>query len=354
MGDHASLAKRLHVLTLTRGMFGMGGGMQFFNADQILGSARSALKPALMLSMGGTVLGAVLIYGLFGIGSAIDGTGSLLLHFIGSLACLFWVLFGLTALAHQLHMQIIGEPLPDTVESMSFAWSRMQPLLILPAWAGGGLLALLIGEMLLLVLAKIPGLGLIWLALIGVPLLLLNTVIVILLLLAVFNIAARVAISDADAGSLRDALWHLLRHRLPELLIYNLGGVVASMLVAAVLLSPLWFGAQLSLSLMDVVSSEQVQRVLDGGGFWGGLAHLVGLLIFGGLLSVVAGVPGVVITHMTLLLHLELDKAAQGEGVSSADEGAVVSGAVEDDAASDDTAGDSGVDAQESSKGKQA
>lgn len=322
--------------------------MQFFNVDQILGSARSALKPALMLSMGVTVLGSVLIFGLFGIGSGSTGTASLLLHFVGALACLFWVLFGLTALAHQLHMQIIGEPLPDSVESMSFAWSRMQPLLILPAWAGGGLLALLLGEMLLLVLAKIPGLGLIWLALIGVPILLLNTVIVILIVLAVFNIAARVAISDADAGGLRDALWNLLRHRLPELLIYNLGGVVASLLVASVLLSPLWFGAQLSLSLMDVVSGEQVQRVLDGIGFWGGLAHLLGLLIFGVLLSVVAGVPGIVITRITLLLHLELDKDESGEVGEGESEPAE-----QVDAAADNAAGDSGVELQEPPKGTQ-
>jgi len=320
--------------------------MQFFNADQILGSARSALKPTLMLSMGVTVLGTVLLYGLFGLGDSIVGTGSLLMHFIGGLACLFWALFGLAALAHQLHMQIIGEPLPGASRAMSFAWSRMQPLLILPAYAAGGLLALLLGEMLLLVLAKIPGLGLIWLALIGVPLLLLNTLIAIGLLLAVFNIAARVAISDADVGGLRDALWHLMRNRLPELLIYNLGGVVASLLVAAVLLSPLWFGAQLSLSLMDVVSGEQVDRVLLGTGFWGGLAHLVGLLVFGGLLSVVAGVPGIVITQMTLLLHLEMDQqrdgAEGGEGFEAAADDAML-----DDAADDAEAGDSGVHTNE-------
>jgi len=315
--------------------------MQFFNADQILGSARSALKPTLMLSMGVTVLGTVLLYSLFGLGDSIEGTGSLLMHFIGAMACLFWTLFGLAALAHQLHMRIIGEPLPGASRAMSFAWSRMRPLLMLPAYAAGGLLALLLGEMLLLVLAKIPGIGLIWLALIGVPILLLNTLIAIGLLLAVFNIAARVAISDADADGLRDALWHLMRNRLPELLIYNLGGVVASLLVAAVLLSPLWFGAQLSLSLMDVVSGEQLDRVLLGTGFWGGLAHLIGLLVFGGLLSVVAGVPGIVITHMTLLLHLEMDQELDS---SVLDAGGDVNaeGSVDDAAA-----GDSGVNADE-------
>jgi len=338
--------------------------MQLINADQILGSARSALKPPLMLSMGFTVLGAVLLYGLFDVGDDVAGTASLLLHFIGGLACLFWVLFGLTALSHQLHMQIQDEPVPDTMQAIAFAWSRIQPLLVLPVWAAGALLALLVGEMLLLVLAKIPGLGLLWLALVGVPLLLLNTLIAVVLLLAVFNIAARVAISAADSGggvdALRDSLWRLLRHRLPELLIYNLGGVVASLLLAAVVLSPLWFGMQLSLSLMDVVSGDQLQRVLDGAGFWGGLAHLLGLLIFGGLLAVVAGVPGIVITHITLLLHLEIDRdEAATDSAESAErdrkDGAPGDDSQEDnsqaDAISDEDTGDSGVETGDSAKG---
>lgn len=338
--------------------------MQLINADQILGSARSALKPALMLTMGFTVLGAVLLYGLFGVGDEAAGTASLLLHFIGGLACLFWVLFGLTALSHQLHMQMLEEPLPDTAQAITFAWSRIQPLLVLPVWGAGALLALLLGEMLLLVLAKIPGLGLLWLALVGVPLLLLNTVIAVVLLLAVFNIAARVAISDADSGAgvdaLRDSLWRLLRHRLPELLIYNLGGVVASLLLAAVMLSPLWFGMQLSLSLMDVVSGEPLQRVLDGSGFWGGLAHLLGLLIFGGLLAAVAGVPGIVITHITLLLHLEIDrdeaatepvKSTQSDQNDDVREDDSQGGDGRTDDSFDEASGDSGVEAGDSAKG---
>jgi len=281
--------------------------MKYFNPEQILASARNSLKPALMLTMGGTILGGVLIYGLFGIGNGSDGTGSLLLHFIGGLLCLFWALFGITALAHQLHMQIIDQEIPDTVEAVAFVWSRIQPLLLLPAYAAGGLLALLLGEMLLLVLAKIPGLGLLWLVLVGAPLLLLNTVLVIVLLLALFNIAARVAISDADADGLRDSLWLLLRDRLPELLIYNLGGVLASLLVAAVLLSPLWLGAGVTWSLMDVVAGNQLLSIENASGFWGWLAYMLSLLVFGALLSVVAGVPGIVITHMTLLLHLEFE-----------------------------------------------
>ncbi len=283
--------------------------MQYFNLEQILTSARSALKPALLLTMGGTLAIAVFINGLFGMGGEISGTGSLLLHFIGATLALLWVLFGLTALAHQLHMDMQDESddgIPDTRQAFAFAWARIRSLLLLPAWAAGGLLILLLGEMFLLLLGKIPGLGLIWLSLIGAPLLLFNTVIAVLLLLAVFNIAARVAISDEDAAGLRDSLWGLLRHRLPELMIYNLGGVVATALIAAVVLSPIWLGAQMSWALVQVVAGEEVQQVAAAAGFWGGLAHLLGLIVFGVLLAAVASVPGVVITQMTLLVQLQM------------------------------------------------
>jgi len=296
--------------------------MQYFNLQQILTSARSALKPALLLTMGGTLAIAVFINGLFTMGGDISGTGSLLLHFVGATLALLWLLFGLTALAHQLHMDMQDETtddgIPDTRQAFAFAWARIRALLLLPAWAAGGLLVLLLGEMFLLLLGKIPGLGLVWLSLIGAPLLLFNTVIAVLLLLAVFNIAARVAISDEDAGGLRDSLWRLLRHRLPELIIYNLGGVVATLMIAAVVLSPIWLGAQMSWVLAHVVAGEEVQQITAAAGFWGGLAHLLGLIVFGVLLAAVVSVPGVVITHMTLLVQLQMD-ASQATGDEAAD-----------------------------------
>jgi len=302
--------------------------MKYFNPEQILFSARHALKPSLLLTAGGTLAVAVFINGLFAMGGDISGTGSLLLHFIGATLALLAALFGLTALAHQLHMDLQDNEIPDTRQALGFAWQRVQALLLLPAWAAGGLLVVLFGEMFLLLLAKIPGLGLLWLALIGAPLLILNTVIAVLLLLAVFNIAARVAISDEDAAGLRDGLWQLLRHRLPELMIYNLGGVVATALIAAVVLSPIWLGAQMSWTLVQVVADHQVQLLTEASGFWGGLAHLLALIIFGVLLAVVASVPGVVITRMTLLVHLEMDDSQtldaaenHGEGLETTTEG---------------------------------
>jgi len=254
-----------------------------------------------------TIVVAVVIYGVFSMGG-ISGAGSIFLRFIGGVGCLLWSLFGLTALARQVHLNLQGQPIPNTKQAMCFAWSRVKSLLLLPAWAVGGLLALLLAELLILALARIPGLGLVWLALAGVPLLLLNTVVAMALLLALFNIAARVAISDADAGALRDILWRLLRQRLPELLIYNLGGVLATLLVAALVLSPIWLGLQITWGLAHIVSGPQVAAVQSASGFWGGVAHLVALVIFGGLLAAIASVPGIVITHMTLLVHMELDE----------------------------------------------
>jgi len=261
--------------------------MRYFNQDQIMAGARSALKPSLIITMAGTIIVAVFIYGIFSMSSA-SGASEIFLRFVGGVGCLLWTLFGLTALARQVHAGMQGQSVPNTKQAMCFAWSRIQSLLLLPAWAVGGLLALLLAELFVLLLAKIPGLGLVWLAL--------------------FNIAARVAISQADAGALRDILWRLLRQRFPELLIYNLGGVLATLFVAALVLSPIWLGHQITQGLSHIVAGPQIVAVQAAAGFWGGIAHLVALITFGGLLAAIASIPGIVITHMTLLVHMELDE----------------------------------------------
>ncbi|MDQ6988225.1 MAG: hypothetical protein Q9M25_10515, partial [Mariprofundaceae bacterium] len=67
-----------------------------------------------------------------------------------------------------------------------------------------------------------------------------------------------------------------------------------------------------------VVAGEEVQQITAAAGFWGGLAHLLGLIVFGVLLAAVASVPGVVITHMTLLVQLQMD-ASQAAGDEASD-----------------------------------
>jgi len=287
--------------------------VRYFNQDQIIAGARSALKPALIATMAVTIIVAVVIYGVFSMGGGASGAGAIFLRFIGGVGCLLWALFGLTALARQVHLDMQGQPIPNTKQAMCFAWSRVKPLILLPAWAVGGLLTLLLAELLILLLARIPGIGLVWLALAGVPLLLLNTAVAMALLLALFNIAARVAISQADAGALRDIMWRLLRQRLPELLIYNLGGVLATLFVAALVLSPIWLGLQITWGMAHIIAGPQVFAAQAASGFWGGVAHLVGLITFGGLLAAIASIPAIVITHMTLLVHMELDEPEAGK-----------------------------------------
>lgn len=278
---------------------------QYFQPDQWLGAARNALKPRILSTMALSILSAVVIFGVF----RVDGDltlATILSHFIGGVGALLSLLFGLTALAHQLQCQINGAFVPNTIEASRFAWGRAKSILMLPIWGAGLLLALILAEMLALSVANIPGLGLVWLALIGVPLLLLNSVVAIALVLALFNMAARVAIADADATSLKNDLWRLIKEKLPELLIYNLGGVLVAVFMAVLLLSPLWLGAQVTLALVDYTAHESLMRAYDATGFWGSIAHLVGLVMFGLLLAAVASVPGVVITQMTLLVHMEL------------------------------------------------
>jgi len=286
--------------------------MRYLNPGQLLAAARSAIKPSLLITMACTLTGAVVIYGLAGI-PADAGGAAVFWHFTGGVAALLWTLFGLTALARQLHLDMEGEPMPNTRAAMGFAWTRIRSLVVLPAWAAGGLLALLVTEMAVLLLARIPGLGLVWLALIGVPLLLLNTLVGLGLLLALFNIAARVAMSDAGADVLRDTLWRLLRQRFAELAVYNLGGVLATALIAFIVLSPVWLGLEITWGLARAVAGAQMAAVLAASGFWGGIAHLVALVLAGVLLAAVASVPGIVITHMTLLVHRELDASETPE-----------------------------------------
>ena len=278
--------------------------MKFFNPDQVVAAARSALRPRLLITMAATILGAVVLFGVF----HVDGNDltSIFLRFLGSIAALLWLLFGLTSTAHQIHQSQKGAEIPNPRQAACFAWERSSSLIMLPVWGAGILLALLLAETLVLALSNIPGIGLVLLALTGVPLLLLNTVVAVFLLLALFNIAAHVVISDDDAAGTRDASWQLLRQRWPELLIYNLGGVLATCLVAALVLSPLWLGLQITQGLINFASAEALLAVIGSTGFWGGIAHLVGLIMLGALLAAIASVPLITITHLTLSIHMEL------------------------------------------------
>jgi len=279
---------------------------RYFQPDQWLTAARNSLKPRLLSTMALSILSAVVLFGLFKAGGELTFT-AILSNFIGGIAALFSLLFGLTALAHQLHCQLNDEFVPNTIEASRFAWSRAQSILMLPVWGAGVLLAIVLGEMLVLSLANVPGLGVVWLALIGVPMLLLNTVIAVALTLALFNMAARMAIADTDTSTLRHDLWRLVREKLQELLVYNLGGVLVTLFMAVLLLSPLWLGYEVTLALIDYTAQEPFSRAVDSVGFWGSIAHLVGLVMVGLLLAAVVSVPGVVITHMTLLVHVGLD-----------------------------------------------
>ena len=281
--------------------------LRYFNPDEVMAAARSALRLRLLVTMAVTLAGAVVIYGVFSIGGTVHGFGSILLRFVGGVGGLLWALFGLTALAHQIATAHDGGEIPGLLDAVGFAWERILSLVVVPAWGAGLLLVLLLVEMLVVLIARIPGLGDLWLAVVAMPMLLLNTLVALVLLLALFNIAVRVAISSPDMESLKNTLWHLLRTRLPELLIYNLGGVLAACLVAAVVLSPLWLGWRITHGIVGYVAGGTMHTVLAATGFWGSIAHVVGLVMVGLLVAAVASVPCIVITHLTLMVHKELD-----------------------------------------------
>jgi len=67
---------------------------------------------------------------------------------------------------------------------------------------------------------------------------------------------------------------------------------------------------------------------------------MLSLLVFGALLSAVAGVPGIVITHMTLLLHLEFEGGEEKIGEENTEQEPAAEG--EDKADDSAHSGDSG------------
>ncbi len=280
--------------------------LHYLETPALLRVTASALKPELLLTTALTILGSVVLFGLLGIGGD-NSFASLLSSFIAVILSLLWFMLGLTALAHQLNTAIIGDaPMPNTVAAYGFAWTRIKPLLLLPAWGIGCLLAILVIELLLLSLANIPALGTIWLAIIAIPLLIFNTIIAILLMLSAFNIAAYVACSTSDLSDIKHELWCLVKEKFIPLLVYNLGGLLLTLTLACLVLSPLWLGAQASLMLTEYAASQPLQHLIHAVGFWGSIAHFIGLVMGGLLLAAIGAVPMIMITHITLLVHLEL------------------------------------------------
>lgn len=267
---------------------------------------KSALKPDFLWTTVVTIVGAVVLFGLFGLGGD-DSFYSLLSDFISVSSSGLWLMLGLVALAHQLSSNMSDEDvLPGTTEAYVFAWHRLKAIVLLPVWGVGILLVILLLEVVLLSLANIPGLGTVWLALLIVPLLIFNTLVAILLMLSVFNIAAFVAVSESTVSTMRGELWLLMKSKFKALVVYNLGGILITLVLAALVLSPLWLGAQATLTLTGYAASEPWQYLIDATGFWGSIAHFIGLIMGGLLLAAIGAVPIVVITHITLLVHMEL------------------------------------------------
>jgi len=279
---------------------------RYLEATTLTHVAKSALKVELLLTTALAILGAFVLFGLFGLGGD-SSFLSILGDFSAMVLSSLWFMLGLVALAHQLNISMSHEKaLPNTLEALVFAWQRLKAILLLPLWGAGLLLLVLLVEIILLSLANIPGLGVVWLAVLAVPLLIFNTLIAVMLMLSIFNIAAYVAVSDASVSTIRHELWALIKSKFGELVVYNLGGLLLTLVIATLLLSPLWLGAQATLALTGYAAAMPWQTLLEATGFWGSIAHLLGLVMGGLLLAAIGSVPIVIITHLTLLVHLEL------------------------------------------------
>ncbi len=285
---------------------------KYFETSALTHVIKSALKPEFLWTTVVAIVGAVVLLGLFGLGGD-DTFSSLLTDFVAISSSALWLMLGLVALAHQLSSNMADEDvLPSMTEAYVFAWHRLKAIVLLPTWGIGILLLVLLVEIILLSLANIPGLGTVWLALLVVPLLIFNTLIAIMLILSVFNIAAFVAVSESEVSTMRRELWLLMKSKFKALVVYNLGGILLTLMLATLVLTPLWLGAQATLVLTGYAASEPWQYLINATGFWGSIAHFIGLIMGGLLLAAIGAVPIVVITHITLLVHMELaDDAVQ-------------------------------------------
>jgi len=277
----------------------------YVNYDLIIAAARDAIRPRLMATMALTLTGAVMIAGLFNAG----GHHNLPWQLFGLLLNLCWLLFGLTAVAHQVQATMRDEPPPPPRVALRLARQRLRSIIMLPLWALALLVMAVAAELILLWLANIPGIGVVWLAALAIPLMLLNTLILLALASGLFNLAARVAIDDGDADQIRRKLWQLARKRWSELVIYNVGGLLATCIAAALVLAPLWAGWQLTLRLMTSAASTPWHMLLHPAGFWSGMAYMLGLILCGLLVAAIASIPCIVITHITVAIHRALDEA---------------------------------------------
>ncbi|RMH61905.1 MAG: hypothetical protein D6678_02415 [Zetaproteobacteria bacterium] len=276
----------------------------YVNYDLITAAARDAMRPRLIATMALTLTGAVMLAGLFNAG----GHHALPVQLLGVILNLCWLLFGLTALAHQIHTIMCGDSPPTTRMALRFARRRLRSIVMLPLWALALLLLAVAAELFLLWLANLPGIGLVWLAALAIPLLLLNTLLLLAIVLGLFNLAARVAISGDNADQVRRKLWALARQRWSELLIYNVGGLLVTLIAAALILAPLWAGWRLTLRLMETAATTPWHLLLHPSGFWSGMAYMLGLILCGLLVAAVASIPAIVITHVTVAIHRALDR----------------------------------------------
>lgn len=186
---------------------------------------------------------------------------------------------------------------------------------MLPVWVLAALLGCIISELLLLWLAKLPGLGLVWLAIIVIPLMLLNTLLVAFAILVWFNLAATIATAEPQesADALRRKITRALRERLTELLIYNIGGVFIAAIATMIILLPLSLGIQATYQLAEMAAPGLLHAILEPSGFWAGMAYMITLLLGGVLAGSITGIPLIIIVHITLAIHRSLGEGSPTE-----------------------------------------
>ena len=236
-----------------------------------------------------------------GVGCRLHGTWA---HVLDLLVLAAWLLIGLTAIAWQLERIDAGDSPPSWRAAFAFAGRRVRAVFMLPVWCGLALLALFAGEALVLLIAHIPGLGLLWLAAWALPLMLINAAALMAFVLVWLHLAAVMALDPkASARALRDRLFACLQRSPLDILARNLGGLLVAALATAMALAPLAAGAMLSNTLAHALASGPLDAIMHPSGLWSGTAYLVLLLSLGLASGIMAGIPLIAAVHAALQLH---------------------------------------------------
>lgn len=213
-----------------------------------------------------------------------SGGGLLLINCsLGIALGLAGLFYAFLAILYQ-HRQAAAGDLAPWQDAYGYAWGHFRRNARLLLWVIGAVLVVLFCQGLLLFLARIPGLGILWLGIVIPPLVIFNSVLLPAVLLALAFLAVQVTAGDSDAKASVDALMEALRHR-RNLFAYGMGVLLLAFVMILILAIPVWVGWSLTMVYGEAFAGQVLEDFFSFQGFWG---HLAGMA-HDALIALIAG-----------------------------------------------------------------